>query len=154
VVLRLTLTHSSAVLPFAEAFTAPNALSENLPPPGIQLRLTDTNDLTPLELQLQEELRVLGRQDMALAVGNSRKYQRVDLALYGSDVTYEFAVGVLRSFNPTATVPPSKEQWINEGMLKFGQEEHLEHLITQWEAFRGSKAETTGPLSCEPVSSS
>ncbi|BEJ17986.1 hypothetical protein CspHIS471_0702630 [Cutaneotrichosporon sp. HIS471] len=131
----------SAVVPFAEAFTAPDALSINLPRPGMRIQFTDANVLTFLELQLQEELRALGREDMALAVGDTRKFQRLDWAMFGSNFTYEFAVGLRRALYPDAKVPSSKEEWIEEGMVKYGHDEQLKELPAGWEVYKQARLE-------------
>ncbi|BEI86949.1 hypothetical protein CcaverHIS002_0702950 [Cutaneotrichosporon cavernicola] len=131
----------SAVVPFAEAFTAPDALSIDLPRPGMRIQFTDANVLTPLELQLQEELRALGREDMALAVGDTRKFQRLDWVMFGYDFRYEFAVGLRRALYPDAKVPSSKEEWIEEGMAKYGHDEQLEQLAAGWEVYKQARLE-------------
>jgi hypothetical protein len=67
-----------------------------------------SNELTALEIRLQQALVKLGRGDMAAAVAGGRKYQRLGKLLWGHDVLYEGLVGLRLAFNPEASVPDSQ----------------------------------------------
>lgn len=60
---------------------------------------------------------------MADAVANTRKYQRLDMAMASGNVTYEFDVSLLRAFTANPTVSSSKEEWIMKWIAKFGDNE-------------------------------
>lgn len=88
--------------------------------------------LREYEVQLQQELIALGRNDMADAVAGGRKYQRLDWALSGVALSFEGAVGLRLAFNPDAPVPSSKEEWIEEAMIKYADDEGLRKVVAEW----------------------
>lgn len=91
-----------------------------------------SNALRELEVLLQQKLIALGRQDMAEAVANGRKYHRLEQALSGILPPYKGAVGLRRAFDPKASVPRSKEAWIAEAMIKFADDEGLKVVVAEW----------------------
>lgn len=112
----------------------------DLPRPGNKLMKHRNNDLLPFEIQLLQELLALGRKDMADAVAGGRKYHRLDEAMWGYQ-TFEAAAGLRLAFNPNASVPSSKEEWIKEAMVKYADDKELQQLAAEWEVVKKAAAE-------------
>ncbi len=129
--------NSAATLPFAEAFTAPKLFWQPGAGPSQTIAFNDyggrCNEMTALEIRLQQALVKLGRGDMAAAVAGGRKYQRLAKLLWGHDVLYEGLVGLRLAFNPEASFPESQEAWIEEAKTRFASDEGLAEVIAAWE---------------------
>lgn len=91
------------------------------------------NSLNELEVKLQQELVALGRLDIAAAVGAGRKYQRLQYVTDGALASYEYLAGMRLAFEPHATVPESKEAWIEEAKIQFAADTRFAEVIAAYE---------------------
>lgn len=121
----------------------------DLPAPRTYLKDDRSNALTPLEIQLQQELIALGRQDMADAVAGGRRYHRLEDVMFGWTSSFEAAVGLRLAFKPDAKVPDSKEEWIKEAMLKYAHDKELQAVATEWEVEKVRRALEKAKLEVE-----